>query len=188
MSKPKKNPFSKKGRNVSVKLTRAPNPGVYEGKQSEAVCAIEGTKGPAFLSAGELPLLPTFSGQDQTLLAYIERLSEECEIYFPRFAQDHMVMLRQRRYDEKGELTEVCTCQFGSPSMSREHAIGLVKECLHRLESDPDFDFRLAKGEDADQLALFQAQESENTEESEVQEKLAFDPPAGEYSPETENE
>lgn len=147
-------------------LPKGTNPEVFTGKASEA----RNSKNTVhdMLPGGDLPIMPGMSGQDQPLMAYIERLAEEAEMYFPRFAQDHIVLLRQRRYDKSGELCEIATCVYGSPSMSQEEAVDLIEGSLERVKEG--FDFRLAKGDpEADPLAFMQAPatEIEETEEEE---------------------
>lgn len=141
-------------------LPRGANPGVFESKKSDLAASV--VHNTVHMPDGSIPLLPSLSGQDQPLVAYVPRLAEEAELYFPRFAQDHLVLLQQRRYAQNGDLTEHCSVVFGSATMSNEEAITLLESAIDMIKSG--FDFRLSKGdEEADPLAFMQAQPVEDT-------------------------
>lgn len=174
----------KKKKNTGRKLPRGANPGVFESKKSDLASAV--VHNAVHMPDGSLPVLPSLSGQDQPLVAYASRLAEESELYFPRFAQDHFVLLQQRRYAPNGDLTEQCSVIFGSSTLSNEEAVAMLEGAIELTKSG--FDFRLAKGdENADPLAFMQAPPQEEDKDDATDTLQDLNGP-DEHSPEGDEE
>lgn len=95
-------------------------------------------------STPSIPALPSNASPDIPLPAYAMRLARESKNYFDRFAQEHVVLLKQRRYTKDGDLVEINATHFASPDMTREELISFLKDALDYFESGGEYRLALS--------------------------------------------
>lgn len=104
-------------------------------------------------------------------MAYAEQLAAEANAHFKAYAQEHICVLKQRRY-VNGELTEMNMVHFASADMTREEVIALLKEALQSIEEGGGYSFEDSEIE-AEPTAMMMAPSLEAAEDTLAEEEEA---------------